>query len=286
MKGVGVAYGATTVVNAMPSGLGASLGVDLWTVAEVELNDHVGISVEINGDSGESKELAKESFKVVMERFGLRKGGSIKTWSNIPIARGMKSSSAASNAIVLATLDALGEDLEDLEIVKLGVEASIRARVTLTGAFDDASASYFGGLQITDNCRMRILKSVEVEPLTVLFLVPEERRYSGSVGQETVRSVRRLAEVAFQEAMGGRVWQAMILNGLIMSHTFGYDPSPIITAMERGAISAGLCGKGPAVCAVCREGDEDPIVEGWKRFGARIIKAKTSCRKARKGEDL
>ncbi|MCX8169861.1 MAG: shikimate kinase, partial [Candidatus Methanomethyliaceae archaeon] len=180
MKGIGMAYGATTIVNAMPSGLGASLGVNLRTFAEVELNYNEEISVEINGRKDGRINLAVESFKIIMEKLGLKYGAFIRTWSEIPIAKGMKSSSAASNAIILATLDALGVELNDLEVVNLGVDASIRAKATLTGAFDDAIASYFGGIHLTDNYRRKILKSIKImEPLSVIFLVPEGERYSG-----------------------------------------------------------------------------------------------------------
>ena len=93
----------------------------------------------------------------VLQRFSLDNsfGAKIKTWSNIPIAKGLKSSSAAANAVALATTAALGKTLDDLEIVNLGVDAAFDAKVTVTGAFDDACASYFGGVVITDNLKRR-----------------------------------------------------------------------------------------------------------------------------------
>ena len=96
--------------------------------------------------------------------FGLEKsfGAKIKTQSNIPIARGLKSSSVAANATALATTAALGKTLDDLEIIKLGVEAAFDAKVTVTGAFDDACASYFGGIVITDNSETRNNQAVAV----------------------------------------------------------------------------------------------------------------------------
>ena len=91
-----------------------------------------------------------------------RFGAEIKTWSNIPVAKGLKSSSAAANATALAATAALGKTLDDLELVKLGVEAAFDAKVTVTGAFDDACASYFGGVVITDNLNRQIIKQVAV----------------------------------------------------------------------------------------------------------------------------
>lgn len=283
MRGRGVAFGATTVVNAMPSGFGAAIGVTLRTFAEVELTDDPTIEVDMVNDRSERKALAEESLKVVLERFAIKHGGRIRTRSEIPIARGMKSSSAASNAVVLATLDALGEQLDDLEAINLGVEASLRARVTLTGAFDDACASYLGMLRVTDNYQRRILKSYDVEPLSVLFLFPEERRYSGEVNAGSVRAAKRLTGIAFEEAMHGRYWQAMLLNGLMMANLFRTAPSPILLAIQNGAISAGLCGKGPAICAVSKREDEGAIIDGWKDLGQTILRSEVNRDRAHSG---
>ncbi len=63
------------------------------------------------------------------------------------MARGLKSSSAAANAIALATTAALERSLDDVTVVKLGVDGALDAKVTITGAFDDACASYFGGIR-------------------------------------------------------------------------------------------------------------------------------------------
>jgi len=66
-------------------------------------------------------------------RFDSKHGAKVATKSQIPIASGLKSSSAAANAAVLATVDALGEKLESLEAIKIGVQAALDAKVTITG---------------------------------------------------------------------------------------------------------------------------------------------------------
>jgi len=290
LRGKGTAFGATTIVNAMPSGFGAALGVRLRTSAEVEIDvsDVTGtVEVQINSCDGsaasdsnsgsnERTALAKESFSAVMRRFGLNYGGKIRTSSEIPIARGMKSSSAASNAIVIATLDALGERIKSFEAINLAVEASLAAKASITGAFDDACASYFGNLHVTDNYRRKILRSYsDIEKLSIIFLVPDEKRYSGEINVGKVRSPR-LTEIPLRDALNARYWQAMLLNGLIMSRVFGIDASPIITALQNGAISAGLCGKGPAVCAVSKGGEEGAIIDGWKTTGHAVIQSEVN----------
>jgi shikimate kinase len=283
VKGKGMAYGAASIINAMPSGFGAAFSVGLKTAAEVELTDGEAVEVEIKGDPGEDKRLAAESFKVVMERYGLKKGSLISTTSEIPIAVGMKSSSAAANAIVLATLDAIGEKAQEGEAVKMGVEASVRAGVTLTGAFDDACASLLGGLHVTNNYARQILKSFSMEPLSVIFLIPEGKRYSGKVDAARMKSYARTSLLALEDALAGRYWQAMLLNGLVMAHAFAVDPTPIVTAIKNGALSAGLCGKGPSICAVSKEEREGGIVDAWAKLGYRMIRTQTNSNHGRQG---
>ncbi len=47
--------------------------------------------------------------------------------------------------------------MNDLEIVNLAIDSSLEAGVTITGAFDDATASYFGGVTVTDNINREII---------------------------------------------------------------------------------------------------------------------------------
>ena len=141
-----IAHGAATIVNAIALGKGAAFGVGLSTKAKVTLTDEPQvITGEIVSDPAESTALIEKTVTRVFQRFKVEKrfGAKVQTWSEIPAARGLKSSSAAANAVVLATTAALGETLDDLEIVKLGVAAAFDAKVTVTGAFDDACASRY-----------------------------------------------------------------------------------------------------------------------------------------------
>ena len=162
-KAMAIAHGAATIVNAIALGKGAAFGVDLWTKAEVKLTDEPHVfKAEITSDPKESTVLIEKTVSRVLQKFSLDNsfGAKVKTWSNIPIAKGLKSSSAAANAVALATIAALGKTLDDLEIVNLGVDAAFDAKVTVTGAFDDACASYFGGVVITDNLNREIVKQL------------------------------------------------------------------------------------------------------------------------------
>src|SRR5207245_3341775 len=79
--------------------------------------------------------------------------------SEIPVSRGLKSSSAVANAVVLACAHALGAQLEPLRLIGIGVDAALDAGVTITGAFDDACACFFWGIMVTDNRARKLLVS-------------------------------------------------------------------------------------------------------------------------------
>ncbi|MDH7556028.1 MAG: shikimate kinase [Candidatus Methanosuratincola sp.] len=286
MRGTGTSYGAATIVNAMPSGFGGAIGVWLKTVAEVEITEDPTVEAVAADQEVDDCSLVVESFRAVTSRYGLSCGARIMVRSEIPPARGMKSSSAASNAVVLATLDALGIECEEMEAVRMGVLASKKAGVTVTGAFDDACASLFGGVFLTDNAGMRVLRSWDAEELTALFLVPEERRYSGRVDTERLRSYARVSLMAFNEAIEGRVWQAMLINGMAMARILGFDTEPILEAVKEGAASAGLCGKGPAICAVAKPECEGRILDCWRSRGDPVIRTKIRGSSISRGEEI
>ena len=284
-KGYGraVAYGAVTIVNAIACGYGAALGVDLWTEATVELTDNPNVvEGKIVNDPSESTRLIEKTVKRILRYFRLEDkfGAYVETKSNIPIARGLKSSSVAANAISLATLSALDRTLDDLTVVKLGVEASIDAGVTVTGAFDDASASYFGNITVTDNLKRRILKTFKPEIKNVLIYVPEEKYYTVDSDVSKMRVFEKEVKAIHRLALEGDYWTAMTLNGILYSSILGFSPEVAISAIENGAVAAGLSGKGPAVAAVVSDRDLARVERAWSELEGRVIQAKINRRKA------
>src|SRR5690606_15322742 len=87
----------------------------------------------------------------------------IRVKSEIPIGYGLKSSSAVSNAVALACsrLSREDEDIDDYAVLDAAVRASLEAKVTVTGAYDDATACYFGGFTVTDNYARRLIRREE-----------------------------------------------------------------------------------------------------------------------------
>ncbi len=251
----------------------------------VKITDEPGtIKVKILSDSSENPVLAEKTVESVLKHFGLEKafGAKVETRSNIPVARGLKSSSAAANAIALATTAALERSLGDVDVVKLGVDGAVDAKVTVTGAFDDACASYFGGLVITDNLERKIVKRFElVEALAVLFCVPFQKTYTGDSDVKRMKTMASVLKIAYREALNGNYWEALTLNGLIYSSALGYDPSPAIEALKAGALAAGLSGTGPAVTAIVPEDKTDIVKEVWQTFEAEVLEARINQQKAK-----
>lgn len=281
--GRAVAHGAVTIINAISCGLGAALGINLRTEATVKLTNEPGrIEGRILSDPSESTILIEKVVSRVLKYFGVegQYGAYVETSSNIPIARGLKSSSVAANAITLATVSALGEEIDDLTAINIGVDASIEAGVTVTGAFDDACASYFGNIVVTDNIERRILKIFEPEDYMVLIHVPPKKAYTAKSDVKRMRVIAEEIKALHRMALSGDYWRAMTLNGLAYSAVLGYDPNIAIDALASGAIAAGLSGKGPAVAAVVPRDRVYDVRNAWSKYEGMVIEAAINREKA------
>ena len=276
MSAEAFAYGAVTIVNAIATGKGAAFGIDLWTKARVKLTDDGAIETRILNDDKESTLLAERCVRAVFGYFGASKlGAKVETNSNIPIARGLKSSSVAGNAVVLATLAALQKRLKPSDILNLVVDASLQAKVSVTGAFDDAAASLYGNVVVTDNMARRVLRTFPVEDHHVLLLVPPEKAYTANADLRRIKTVAKQVEIAHEQALAGKYWNAMTLNGLIYSHVLRLPADVIVESLGAGALAAGISGKGPAYAFVVEERFKDPVLDVLKRHEGDVIVSKT-----------
>src|SRR3972149_3925098 len=264
--GYAYAYGAGTIINAISTWKGAAFSIDLRTEAEVILTDDKKIIgyMEEGGDTT----LIERCVELTLARFGSTSGARVATKSQIPIASGLKSSSAAANATVLATLDALGEKLEPLETIKIGVQAALDARMTITGAFDDACASMLGGFVITDNRKKELISRVERDS-DVLILAPENKVFSSSTNVARSRLIGRWVELAYKEALAGNYEKAMTLNGFLYCAALNFGTEPMMAALEVGIEGVSLSGTGPAYTALGSSELLDKLEPIWHRMGGK-----------------
>jgi shikimate kinase len=249
MNGKGIAFGAGTVINAIANGKGCAFGIDLKTEADVSLDQSGNFKVKIEGSPNEDTRLVELCVKAVLEKFERTDlGAAVVTRSQIPISKGLKSSSAAANAVIKGTLRALGEDMNVLDAIKLGCECAKKAGVSITGAYDDACASLLGGVVLTDNLKYQVLSRERMdESLCALIYAPDYQIRKSSLPLERIRAQEDLVDLAFILALKGDYRTAMKLNGIIYASVLGVDASVMHEALAKGAVTAGLSGTGPAI---------------------------------------
>jgi len=305
MEGNAVCHGAATIITGFATGAAGAYGIGLENRTKVALVDDGSIVSKVNGEDGVGTVLAEAAVKRTLERFGMEYGGAvIETTADIPHAAGLKSSSIAANAIVLATVAAVaqergkiserrlnkfmseqiieidGKRVGDIDIINIGIDAAFDANVTKTGAIDDASAAYFGGFTLTQNLERKIVRQGGIEDLTAVIYLPDEKIYSADIKVDDVKGFAKEVDLIWENAMAGNIYQAITLNGLIHSVCFSQDIKATLAALDAGAIACGLSGTGPSVVALARD-DGGSIEDAWKGLDGKVIKTRTNNKKAR-----
>lgn len=262
MVGRAAAPAAGTVLNALANGYGSAFAIDAHTEATVELDGSGTVRGEVDGEPDADTRLVERCVERCVERFGDGEGGHVRTESEVPMASGLKSSSAAANATVLATLDALGVELDREAACRIGVEAARDAGVTVTGAFDDASASMLGGVTVTDNTEDELLAREEPD-WDVLVYTPDERGFSADADVSRCERIAPMADIVHELALEGEFRRAMCVNGFAFCAALDRSADPIVEALPDAAAS--LSGTGPSYTAV---GDRDvleALSETWNQ---------------------
>ena len=192
------------------------------------------------------------------------------------MASGLSSSSALSNGITAITAKIISQEfglepLSPYDIINLAIESSLRAKVTITGAFDDATASYFGGVVVTNNRYHELIVKEKMERFPILVYMPDEISKSGSSDVNRMKLLSPLVESAFEMARKGDYFKALNLNGLLYSATLGFNEQIAIEALDSGALASGLSGTGSAFVAICEDDKVDDVKDAWSNFEGRII---------------
>jgi shikimate kinase len=271
-------HGAVSIVNAIATGKGSALGISLKVTAEVEFQKGRGMRV-ITGRNGDDELIKNIIQKTISKQIIESNMITVKVDSEIPIGYGLKSSSAVSNAVALACSQIEKEDdVNDYAILEVAVRSSLEAKVSLTGAYDDATACYFGGFTVTDNYSRRLVRRERApENLYAIILLPS------NTSRGDVRKLSNLSDIfidAFRFAESGQYWKAMKLNGVLASAALSSSYIPVMVAMEHGALSASISGNGPSIAAVGYEDTVEPIVDALSKFEGKIIVSKVNNEKA------
>lgn len=268
--------GSATIINAIATGFGSAFGIGLNIKCEAKIIDS---GIKCYNDVGASTDLMDLCVDKVFERYSVDKddfGLEIKTESTLPMASGLSSSSASSNAVVAISSNIISEEfnlspLTDLEIINLAIDASIEVGVTITGSFDDATASYFGGVVVTDNKNREFIIKEKMDDYRILVYMPNFHAKSGDSDVNRMKVLAPLVETAFDFAKSKDYFKALNLNGLIYASTLGFDSSIAIDAIQSGAIASGLSGTGSSFVAVCDNSSIDDIKDVWSSREGRVI---------------
>lgn len=271
--------GSATIINAIATGFGSAFGIglDIECVAKTTSE-----GIVCRNDVGADNTLMELCVQKVFNFYDVDEkdfGIDLRTESRLPMASGLSSSSASSNAIVKVVSSIIAEEfdlrpLEDLEVINMAIDASLEAGVTITGSFDDATASYFGGVVVTDNKNREFIIKEKMDEYPVLVYMPNYYSKSGDSNPDRMKLLAPLVETAFDFACNKDYLKALTLNGLIYSATLGFDSAIAIDALEAGAFASGLSGTGSSFVAVASQESIDDIKSAWDKYEGNVIETK------------
>lgn len=254
------------------------LGLALALHNEVELAEHDGIAIEIEGEGAsrlprDGRSIVVRGAKLVYEVTGRRfRGLRVRQRNRIPSSRGLGSSASAWLGGMLGANALLGGPLSREAVMDLAVGQE--------GHPDNLAAALYGGLTVTCwDSEGRAVVTLPVPPsLTFALLVPAMEASTAAARAalppsyaraDAVYNVSRtallLAALARERwdllglAMGDRLHQPYRARALFpwLERVFG-------AARAAGAAGVALSGAGPSVLAVVHDRDATRVAEAMR----------------------
>jgi len=252
-----IVHGAISIVNAVATGFGSAMGISLKVKVEINSKKGSGIIFQKGAGTGMIKKII---YDILPSKYLNNNQLLITINSEIPSGMGLKSSSAVSNAVALACNSLVNE------------------KTTVTGAYDDSTACYYGGFVTTDNYKRKILKREDSPTdINVVLYLPNNKK------RGNITRLKLLSDIyleAFQLAYSGQYWKAMTLNGVLTSSLISNSYNITRLCLENGALAASISGNGPAIAAVVNEGKVQKIKAIFSNLDGRVIVSRTNNQKA------
>ncbi len=287
---------SATVINAISTGKGSAFGIELYITANVSIApDTTEKDIECVCRSLDDPDMDTQLMELCVKKVYERLSGypdfdlkniivNVETKSDIPPGSGLSSSSATSNSVVYATLLTLLEkaqmtledtDITDEDIINMGIDASLEAKVTKTGSYDDASASFYGGWKITDNSQRKILHDYLINYRKILIYIPNKSLYTAQSDVQAMKTLSSLVEIAFENAVNKNIEKALTLNGFLYCAALNLDTQIAIDALKLGAKAAGLSGTGSAYTILLDDSsDVNEIKKALSKYPGKLIETK------------
>ena len=277
-----VVHGAVSLVNAIATGNGAAVGIDTFVKTTLEVKEGTGIYITSDNKTISSRLINKVIQNSVPKKQLEKIRLELDFQSNIPTGYGLKSSSAISTAVSMVCSKAFQRKFTDKKILKIGVESSIQTKVSLTGAYDDACACYYGGFNVTNNYkRSLVLRRPAPNNLQAIIFLPKSRK-RGNL--KKLKNFKPAFEKAWELAKNGDYWNASILNGIATSSILNSNPELIFKLIEKGAIGATISGNGPSIMAITKKGHNSNIKKEFSSLEGNIIISNINNKKAEVNE--
>ncbi len=253
MRGTARTTAAISFVNALFTGVGSAAAVSLSVDATVELTPARG-TARIEFDPACDTPLARAALGAALRRFAPDRDldVTVAVRSEIPPARGLKSSSAVSAAIISATARAAGQRPPEVDVARISAEVARTAGISATGALDDALAAVGGGAVVTDTSGGRVLRRDSLPPdWGVVLYVPREHHLPSTRWADAFAHRASEGRAAADLARAGHYLKAMERNTELVEGIVGLDYRPLRRELERqGALGCGVSGMGPTLAAV------------------------------------
>jgi shikimate kinase len=239
---------AITILNGIRSQYASAVAIDINFMVSITPYSKLDILIEPPVDDILVKSCLKkfeEYTQIIIKNI------KILIKSNLPPARGLKSSSAVSSAIIDCLSKYYNIGLSTKEIIEIGAIASINANVSISGAYDDAYASYCGGLAITMNYEKELVKLLNIpdvlKNLNVVLLVSKTHLTKSSIKPET-NVDENLIKLAYDYLMKEKFLDVIKLN----TEAYGSVLLPNYSIIEelfsiKNVKAVGLNGTGPSL---------------------------------------
>lgn len=224
----------------------------------------IDLPVRVNVSRGgcSMDEFTSFIVKYASAKLGVREEYCIRVNSNVPMASGLKSNSAVAVGVTYALAEVSKVGLSKINVIRIAAEATKAHGSSITGAFDDASASLLGGVVLTDNRLMKVIKHIN-PPNDVVVVVTGFKEGKKAINVDALKSLSSIYHDLVHWVLEGRLWEAATINGIMVAKVLGYikQLSAIGEALGKGALAAGVSGNGPSIYAVFKTGEEGPYVD-------------------------